>query len=102
MVFRALERAGNRLKAKGAVVPPGVAAADLYMSVPPISSAIADDLLFDAWSCTDRFCGGADPALLAAALDGYTRTLLTMRTAHDAQVLRGYMQQVLQPALEAV
>jgi hypothetical protein len=103
MVFRALERAGNRLKQKlGATCPPGIAAADLYLSVPTLSAATVSDLLTDAWSCTDRFCGEADPQALAAILDSYTRTLLTMRVEHDRDVLRLRMKPILTLTLESV
>jgi hypothetical protein len=103
IVFRALERAGNRMKAKlGSSCPPGIAAADLYLSVPTLNAATVNDLLTDAWSCADRFCGDADPAEFAGILDGYTRTLLSMRVAHDPAVLRLRMAPILQPQLAAV
>ena len=102
MVFRALERAGNRLKAKGVTVPPGVAAADLYQHVPPLAVNTITDLLVDAWSCTDRFNYGCDPAQLTDILDGYTRTLLSMQVPHSQDVLRIRMQPILQNDLVAV
>lgn len=102
MVFRALERAGNRLKAKGATIPPGVPAADLYMHVPGLQPTVVNDLLVDAWSCTDRFAQGCDAAELSGILDSYTRTLLTMGVEHDRDVLRLRLAPVLHPVLEAV
>jgi len=101
MVFRALERAGNRLKQKlGTTCPQGIAAADLYLSVPALAQNTVNDLLVDAWSCTDRFCGDADPDVLAEILDSYTRTLLTMRVQHDRDILRLRMRPILSLALE--
>lgn len=102
MVFRALERAGNRLKAKGAIVPPGTMAADLYLTVPPLALNVVNDLLVDAWSCTDRFAQGCDAEQLATILDGYTRTLLSMQVGHDADVLRLRLQPIMQPVLAVV
>jgi hypothetical protein len=101
IVFRALERAGNRLKAKlGPTCPKDIAAADLYLSIPPLAQATINDLLVDAWSCTDRFCGSADPVALSAILDGYTRMLLTMRVEHDPDILRLRMKPIITLALE--
>jgi hypothetical protein len=89
MVFRALERAGNRLKNRigPANVPPGVAAADLYLHTPPLPAGDLDHLLADAWSCSERFALGCDLAALSAILDSYTRTLLGLRLEHDRDVL---------------
>jgi len=104
IVFRALERAGNRLKAKlGADCPKGIPASELYLSVPgPMAINTVNDLLLDAWSCTDRFCGEADPIALAEILDGYARTIITMRVPHDREILHLRLRPLLQPVLAAV
>jgi hypothetical protein len=96
MVFRALERAGNRIKTKlNGNRPPGVAAADLYLYV-PCSAKSADDLLTDAWSNVPRFCSslGVTPDGLTAALDTYCRALLTEQREHDRALLEKYLEQV--------
>jgi hypothetical protein len=63
---------------------------------------VVNDLLVDAWSCTDRFAAGCDPVQLQSILDGYTRTLLTMGVEHDRDVLRLRLRPLLAPALEPV
>lgn len=96
MVYRALERAGNRLKTKlNGSKPPGVCAADLYLYV-PCSTSSADDLLTDAWSNIPRFCGnlGVAPDKLATALDTYCRVLLTEQREHDRALLEKYLDKV--------
>lgn len=85
MVFRALERAGNRLKNKlGSARPEGVAAADLYRFAPVPDAAELDDLLTDAWSCADRFSYD----ISVANLDSYARMLLTTGKPHDRDLLQ--------------
>lgn len=96
MVYRALERAGNRMKSKlNGSRPPGVCAADLYLYV-PCSSKSADDLLTDAWSHVSRFATGlgVQSDRLTAALDAYCRVLLTEQREHDPVLLGKYLEQV--------
>jgi hypothetical protein len=87
VVFRALERAGNRLKNRlGSARPEGVAAADLYQYVTTTPSEL-DALLEDAWGCTERFglISYRDP------IDTYTRSLLLTRKPHDRSLLASYL-----------
>jgi hypothetical protein len=92
MVYRALERAGNRLKTKlNGSRPPGVAAAELYLLAG--ESVDVEDLLTDAWSHVDRFCPelGCQPTWLAGVLDAYTRQLLSTRAPYDRDQLQRYL-----------
>lgn len=87
MMLRALERCGNRLKAKmGARRPEGVAACDLYR-VSQIAAGDLDDLLDDAWSWVERRDYGVDSAALRDTLDYYARSLLLSRNEYSPQDL---------------
>lgn len=92
LVFRALERAGNRLRNKFQTKVPGVQAAETYMYVPS-SPSTADFALEDAWTAVERFAPqwGVDPNHLTQALDSYTRVLLAERKPHDPALLRSYV-----------
>ena len=94
LVFRALERAGNRLKSMSGVRPPGVQAADLYRYV-PVKETSLNRLMEDAWSMADRI-EGIDQTVVAS-LDAYCRSLLLSQSEHD----RGRMVQYLSAAQEA-
>jgi hypothetical protein len=56
-----------------------------------MTEAEIDDLLVDAWSCTDWVELGIDSHALAMCLDGYTRTLLSTRKPHERQLLRHHL-----------
>jgi len=97
MVYRALERAGNRLRTRigsnlpGSLarsIPPGTPAAEMHLHV-PVPPALLDDLLADAFTGLDRYatCRQVDTAALAARLDAYCRALLVSRALPDADVL---------------
>jgi len=87
LVYRALERAGNRLKSRHNYSG-STPAADLYLE---FDSTSPDMLLHDAWSCLDRVLPGSHEAL-RMTLDTYTRTLLTTRARHDRDALRAHLQ----------
>lgn len=76
MVFRALERAGNRIRSKtGTKI--AAEAADVYLSVPTLSSTECEALLEDAWTRVDRFAyPGVSAGKLRDALNEYTLMLL--------------------------
>ncbi len=89
MVYRALERAGNRLRnqhrASSGDYSFGLtsaqvaqhAAADLYLRVSPMSFARCEELLTDAWGLAARFTyPGVNPEALQDALHEYTLMLL--------------------------
>jgi hypothetical protein len=86
VVYRALERAGNRLKSRGYRLD-GVAAADLYRHA-SVTDADVEDLLTDAWSCLDRF--GLEDA--RDGLHTYTRSLLISRQPLDPGLLASYLR----------
>jgi hypothetical protein len=97
MVHRALERAGNRLKARigsnlpgsvGRQVPPGTPAAEMHLHI-PVVPAMLDDLLLDAFTGLERYscCRTVDSNALAARLDSYCRSLLVSKSLPDPQML---------------
>jgi hypothetical protein len=81
MVFRALERAGNRLKNNLPAKLPAIAAADIYLTLKP---SRVDGLLDDAWTCVPRLVEGkGDPQQVIPALDAYCHTLLSECRPHN-------------------
>jgi hypothetical protein len=92
LVFRALERAGNRLKNKTQRKIPGVAASETYM-FHKVDTGTLDFVLEDAWSAVDRFATrwGVNSERLTACLDAYTRAILVEQKPHDPQMMRGFV-----------
>ena len=73
-MFRALERAGNRLRQSGAK-PPGVPAYETHLYVK--ANGTAEKLLDDAWSCAPQVLAGiADPDDVVPVLNSYCASLL--------------------------
>lgn len=97
VVFRALERAGNRIKSKykdrislGAEnVPPHT----LYRFTSSMQSDEVDDILMDAWSCLASL---PPIPVKASVLDSYARSLIANNHAHDSQTFRRYIRQHLE------
>ena len=87
MVFRALERAGNKLKSRFGV-PTDIPAAKLYLSVPTLSRIECEELLTDAWSCVG---GLGYNAALERALQEYTIGLLRLSKAHEREALARHL-----------
>lgn len=75
LIDRALQRAGNRMKAKMALKDPPAAANRLYQAI-SVRPGDLDDLLKDAWASISEFDYGVDPAQLTRALDTYTRSVM--------------------------
>jgi hypothetical protein len=92
IVYRALERAGNRLRTRIGRKIPGVPAADMYLHV-PVSTGQLDDLLVDAFEGIDRYVGCKQVPVerLTACLDTYCRALMVESRAHDPQILATYL-----------
>lgn len=92
IVYRALERAGNRLRTRIGRKIPGVAAVDMYLHV-PVTTGQLDDLLADAFEGIDRYvgCRQVSPDRLATCLDTYCRALMIEARPHDPQVLATYL-----------
>jgi hypothetical protein len=88
MVFRALERAGNRLKVRVGGKTGGLPAHELYMKMPQLTALEVDALLEDAWSCTEWTDLPVLPQDLEGVLNRYTHTLLALRKPHDRALLR--------------
>lgn len=92
IVFRALERAGNRIKSKykdrislGAEnVPPHT----LYRFTRKLSAEEVDDVLLDAWSCLSALPPISIPS---ERLDGYVRSLMDSNRPHESQTFRAFL-----------
>lgn len=96
LVFRALERAGNRLKTKkvpGVITASaaGVPASELYMHASGLSNADILDLLQDAWTPRARFC----PSISEEALTYYAGSLISSGTAHTRETLERYLRRAV-------
>ena len=98
LVWRALERAGNRLRNRKQV-PGDVAVSQAYLMASADSSP--DFLLEGAWDCAVEVLAeypNIDIAAVTQTLDFYTRGLLTMKRVHSgnnlAMLLRSWGQPV--------
>lgn len=94
LVHRALERAGNRLKSSLGGKIDGVTAAQMYQRVKIDFGRVSmDALLEDAWASVPLFAQqhGVDPVWLTAALDSYTRDLLTHQKSLDPTSLQAHL-----------
>ena len=90
LVFRALERAGNRLR-QGITKPPGAPAYDTHLFLKVNGNAAR--LLDDAWSCAPRVLAGiADAETVVPVLDSYCTTLLTEGAPHQRERLASWLE----------
>lgn len=92
MVFRVLERAGNRLKSKAQARFPGVPAEDLYRYY-QCSTDTVGAILTDAWDKTAKFMGITEEQAnyVAPVLDSYVRAIILEQKEHDPAMLRQYL-----------
>jgi hypothetical protein len=91
LVFRALERAGNRLRQSSGLKPPGVPAYETHMFVKANGSS--ERLLEDAWSCAPQVLDGiADHNKVVPVLDSYCQTLLTEQSPHKRERLIDWLR----------
>jgi hypothetical protein len=91
LVFRALERAGNRLRNATVTSVPKVSAADTYLYVQPHPRSIPK-LLEDAWTNVPQILDGiADPVQVTASLDAYVRGLLAEQQPHCRSALAKHL-----------
>lgn len=83
LVFRALERAGNRMRANTATAkPPGAPAYETHCYLKANGSS--EHLLEDAWSCAPQVLDGiADSTQIVAVLNSYVSTLLAEQRPHS-------------------
>lgn len=92
LVFRALERAGNKMRSIYGVRPPGIAAAETYQFV-PVRNGDLDRFMEDAWGCLpqtmSRFT--VDTEKVQGALDSYTRGLIVGQVPHDYDKMRTFL-----------
>ena len=89
MVFRALERCGNKMKTKLHVVPPkGVEPAEAYL-FHQVPGAEIDSMLEGSFAQVERFADryGVYHGDLSSALEGYCRTLIAGQKHHSAVLL---------------
>lgn len=94
MVYRALERAGNKIKSRLGGKLPGIRAVDLYRSVAmDFNQAPMEFLLDDAWSAVEEFAPllGVESTWLTATLDSYTRGLLVNREPFTVESLSRHL-----------
>jgi hypothetical protein len=93
LVFRALERAGNKMRSVYGVRPPGVNAADMYRYV-PVRNGDLDRFMEDAWSCLpqtmQRFT--CDQTRIKGALDSYTRSLIMSQSEHSYEAMCRFLK----------
>lgn len=95
LVFRALERAGNRLKTKAGTGHRGMDSCDLYR-VLAIDRNLAGTLLADAWDKTPRYLArfDVDPTAVGEALDTYTRFLFMNQAQHNQADLAKHLANI--------
>jgi hypothetical protein len=91
LVYRALERAGNRLRQNGSK-PPGVPSYETHTIIP--ANGKESLLLDDAWSCATKVLDGvgADPKVIVPVLDAYVVHLLATQTKHDRGVMTVWLE----------
>lgn len=88
LVFRGMERAGNRLRNAG-VRPPNTPAFETHVYVKAENPTY---LLDDAWSCAQQVLDGiADHEQIVPILDSYCRTLLTEQAPHTRERLSEWL-----------
>jgi hypothetical protein len=92
IVFRALERAGNRIKSKYresiSLGAENVLPHTLYRFTHAMSPDQVDDVLMDAWSCL----GSLPPiSIPAETLDRYVRFLFTNNLPHESRTFRAFL-----------
>lgn len=88
LVFRALERAGNRLRQMGGK-PPGVPSYETHLYV----RANGNRVLEDAWPCANQVLDGiADPDKIVPVLDSYCQSLITEQSPHKRERLVNWLR----------
>lgn len=91
LVFRALERAGNRLRASCKGSAPAVASFAVHTVVPVRDP---EYLLTDAWSAAEMCLAPVtdEPSRVIAALDDYCRMLLVQQVEHSRDRLEKWLE----------
>lgn len=97
-VFRALERAGNRMRQKMGGKVAGISAGETYLTFGIQKTGDLDYYLEDAWGenvYALAYHSGITAETLKGALDGYCRILLTNQQPHKFQTLEAHLQMAL-------
>lgn len=100
MVWRALERAGNKMRNFVPALRASTAPAqDLYLHGADPTPGRMDQLLEGSWSCVPPILASAadtigpiDPLAVERGLNAYTRNLISDRAQHDPQMMRAYLR----------
>jgi hypothetical protein len=92
IVFRALERAGNRIRSKYrdtiSMGAENVAPHTLYRFTQALSNEQVDDVLMDAWSCL----GSLPPiSITASTMDKYVRMLIANNIPHESRTFQAFL-----------
>jgi hypothetical protein len=97
LVYRAMERAGNKLKNRTGSRPPGVSSFNMHTLV-SVQPGQCDALLEGAWDNLPTLLHGieADPHVVSKALDAYTRNLLTTQREHDSDLMQRHVYLALE------
>lgn len=95
LVFRALERAGNRIRSNAGVRVPNVTANETYLYVRTNPAQVAK-LLEDAWTCAPKVLDAIvdDVPELVSCLDNYCRSLLVGQTPHTRDALTAWLEKL--------
>jgi len=90
LVFRALERAGNRLR-QSVAKPPGVPSYETHIYVK--ANGTAEKMLEDAWSCAPQILDGiADCAVVVPVLSSYCVSLMKEQSPHRRERLVNWLR----------
>lgn len=93
LVWRALERAGNRIRQKAGVKPPGVPAYEMHTLYQ--CNGDAQEFLEDAWSCAPQVLDGiADVEATVQTLNAYCRSLMAEQAEHSRERLAQWLEAV--------
>jgi hypothetical protein len=93
LVFRALERAGNRLRSKGQA-PVGVPSYETHCFV--MANGTAAAVMEDAWPTARQVLDGiADADKVIPVLDSYCKTLLAEQAKHDRDRLAHWLTEMV-------
>jgi hypothetical protein len=91
LVFRALERAGNRIRQETGVKPPGVESFKMHTLFKV--NGEADRFLADAWSCAPQVLEGiADVDTTIETLNAYIRSLFAEQAPHSRKRLQQWLE----------
>lgn len=91
LVFRALERGGNRIRQKHGVKPPGVPSYEMHTMYQVNGDAA--EILTDAWSCAPQVLSGlgVDVDSTVQMLDSYCRALMAEQSHHSRERLHSWI-----------